>query len=121
MQYFEHSLYGAFPKYKEFPLSVRELFAANNIRLNPENGLLYVQIVRSRSARVLTFVGGTIQEYEFDHWQHLFLSFTFKSFPVWFLCGSRSNNSSLIQEINKTPARLTCASRVLGTRELRKF
>ena len=118
MRYFEHSLHRAFPKFRKFPSTVRNLFEINRNMWNPDEGLLYVQLIRRRSAKVLKSVSGVTREYEFSHWRDIFLCATFVNFPVWFLCGNQSTveQQTIIDEVQKTPSRLIDSARVLGTR-----
>jgi len=104
-----------------FPLAKRQLMETER-KWNPDNGLLFLQAINDREARVCTFkLGITIYYIECNVRE---LLTCFQQFPVWILCnqGYRDTEKYIIKKVlDESPIRLIQSAKILGTFELASF
>jgi len=107
---------------ERFPLAVRQQMETNK-KWNPDDGLLFFEIVSNRKAKVCTFKQGASYVDREYNYSELISCKTFAEFTVWVFCERYDSDvDSVFQKIyKKTFSRVIRSSKIINTIELENF
>jgi len=107
---------GMFPLFSSLPARVQSKFQQNHYRWDPEQGLVFFQIIDVRTIIIATYVQGEVFVYQYFKWAEVLAHTALRSFPIWIRC-------TVMQKIDNQNVDITLGAqgiRVIGRENIMK-